>query len=305
MKKLVILAALSMALAVASAQSLKVSTGSSTGTYSRMQKELSTVCINQMQMVEMNSSGATQNLDRIIGNEVNGGFVQTDVIYFRSRTEDIGNIKTLVALHPEEVHLVAMANSNIKEGGTLGFGAKTVTLNTVNDLAGRTVAAAGGSYVTAQVIRLQSEIPFNVVEVASGDDAIKAVAAGTAQAALLVGGQPLGNVAALDKNYKLLNFPEATAAKLKNVYRPARVNYSKMGQGGAAATVATDALFVAKEYKTPKFQEGLAKLRDCITKNAPELGETVGMHPVWSKVDVNNQGKWAYMQLPVAATTKK
>lgn len=305
MKKLVILAALSMALAVASAQSLKVSTGSSTGTYSRMQKELSTVCINQMQMVEVNSSGATQNLDRIIGNEVNAGFVQTDVIYFRSRTEDIGNIKTIVALHPEEVHLVALANSNIKEGGTLGFGAKTVQVNTVNDLAGRTVAAAGGSYVTAQVIRLQSEIPFNVVEVASGDDAIKAVAAGTAQAALLVGGQPLGNIGVLDKNYKLLSFPEATAAKLKNVYRPARVNYSKMGQGGSVSTIATDALFVGKEYKTPKFQEALSKLRDCIVNNAPELGETVGMHPSWAKVDVTNQGKWAYMQLPAQPVGKK
>jgi TRAP-type uncharacterized transport system substrate-binding protein len=299
MKKLLITFALAFFATVSFSQALKVSTGGSSGTYSRTFKELSGVCSQQLPLAELNSSGSTQNLDRLTGNEVNGAFVQTDVLFYRSRTEDLSNIKTLLALYPEEVHVVSLAVLKDKEGGTLGFGAKTVQLNSITDLSGRTVVAAGGSYVTAQVIRLQTEIDFKIVEVASADEALKAVAAGTAHAAIVVGGVPLPNITALDKNFKLLSFPEATAAKLKNVYRPSKLNYSKMGATGVA-TVATDALFVTRTYTTPKFVDGLSKLRGCVLQNLAELQETTGYSPAWQKMEPSNQGKWAYMVLPVA-----
>lgn len=299
MKKLsILIAAVVLSVSSVGAQSLKVSTGGSSGTYSKMFKELSGVCINQIPMAEMNSSGSMQNIDRIIGNEANAGFTQTDVMFYRARTEDLSNVKTLVSLHPEEVHLVALTSSKQSEGGTLGFGAKQVQLNSVSDLAGRTVVAAGGSYITAQVIRLQTEINFNVLEVASAELALKAVQDGSAHAAVLVGGAPLPVVAQLDKTFKLLSFSEASMAKLKNVYRPAKLNYSKMGAAGVS-TIATDALFVTKEYKTAKYVEGLAKLRQCFTSNVAEMGETIGNHPSWSKIDPKSPGKWAYMELPV------
>jgi len=300
MKKILTVIALAVA-TVASAQSLKVSTGGKSGTYSKMFSELSSVCMNEVQMIELNSTGSVQNIDRIVGNESHAVFSQTDVVFFRARTEDFSNIKTLVALHPEEVHVVSLVDSKIKEGGTMGFGAKPVQFNTVNDLAGRTVVAAGGSYITAQVIRLQTEIPFNVVEVTKNEDALAAVANGSAQAAILVGGQPLGTITALNKTYKLLSFPDATMAKLKNVYNPAKVTYSSVGAAGVQ-TISTSALLIAREYKTPKMVDGLAKLRSCILKNVPELAETISFHPAWSKVDVNNPGKWQFMQLQ---STKK
>jgi TRAP-type uncharacterized transport system substrate-binding protein len=299
MKKFITALILAMVVFAAQAQALKVSTGGSSGNYSRVFKELSSICMNQIQMTEMNSSGSTQNIDRLAGNEVNAAFVQTDVLFYRGRTEDLGNVKTLVALFPEEVHVVSLTQSNIKEGGTLGFGAKSVQLNTVNDLVGRTVVAAGGSYITAQVIRLQTEIAFNVVEAPSAEAALKAVADGTAHAAILVGGTPLGQIANLDKSFKLLSFPEATSAKLKNVYMPSKLNYSKMGAAGVP-TVATSTIFVTREYKTAKFIDSLAKLRACINSSLPELQETTGFSPVWQKVDPSNKGKWAYYDLPVA-----
>lgn len=278
---------------VASAQTLKISTGGPGATYSRMVKELSNVCSTQIPLIEMNSSGSTQNIDRLTGNEVNAAIVQTDVLFYRAQNEDLKDIKTLVSFHPEEIHLVTLTESKEKSGGTLGFGAKTVELNTVGDLAGRVVAAAGGSYVTAQVIRLQTEINFTVLEVANAEEALKAVSMGKASAALLVGGQPLGQVAALDRNFKLMNFPEAVVAKLKNVYSPAKLNYSKINAKGVS-TISTNALFVVRNYKSPKFVEGINKLRECIVTNVPEMAETTGLHAAWSKVDLNNQGKWAY-----------
>lgn len=283
----------------AQAQALKVSTGGSGGTYSRMFKELSAVCSTQIQLEEKNSSGSTQNIDRLIGNEVNGAFVQTDVLHYRGRTEDLGNVKTLVALHPEAVHVVALAASKEKTGGTMGFGGKLVQLNTINDLNGKIVAAAGGSFITAQVIRLQTEIGFQVAEMKSAEDALAAVVAGTASAAILVGGAPLAQVSALDRNFKLLSFPEASVVKLKNVYKPAVLNYSKMGAAGVTS-VSTDALFVTREYKTAKFTNGLSKLRSCINENAGELSETTGMHPAWAKVVLDSKPKWPVYDLPAS-----
>jgi len=241
-----------------------------------------------------------QNIDRLVGNEVNGAFVQTDVLRFRGNTEDLSNIKTLVTLHPEQVHLVALATTNLKEGGTLGIGGKQVVFNTVNDLAGRVVVAAGGSYITAQVIRLQTEINFQVVEVADAKAAIEAVNSGQAAAALFVGGAPMDNLKTLNKAHKLLSFPEASVAKLKNVYKPAVLNYSNLGAAGVA-TVSTDALFVTRSYTTPKFVDGLAKLRACFNTKAPELAETTGTHPAWSKIVVGAEGKWPMYQLPTVA----
>ena len=289
---------------VAYAQALKVSTGGPAGTYSKMFKEASNVCSTQIPLAEFNSSGSNQNIDRLIGNEVNGAFVQSDVLFYRSRNEDFSAIKTLITLHPEEVHVVALSVSKHKEGGLVGIGGKTVELNTINDLAGRRLVAAGGAFTTANVIRLQTEIPFQIEEVATVELALAAVADGRAHAALLVGGAPVGQVAALDRAYKLLAFPEATAAKLKNVYRPAKLNYSKMGAAGVQS-VSTDSLFVTREYKTTKFVEGLSKLRTCLLTNISELSETTGTHAAWSKVDITNTGKWPYYSLPSAAPVVK
>jgi TRAP-type uncharacterized transport system substrate-binding protein len=304
MKKFILAIVLATAAVSAMAQNtFKVSTGGAGATYSRMAKEIGQVCANDIQLQEVNSTGSMQNMDRLTGNEVQGAFVQTDVIKFRGNTEDLSNIKTLVTLHPEQVHLVALAAGAGKEGGVMGFGGKQVVFNTISDLAGRTVVASGGSYITAQVIRLQTEINFNVVEVADAKAAIEAVNAGTAAAALFVGGQPMDNLKTLNKAHKLLSIPEPVVAKLKNVYKPATLNYTNMGSTGIT-TVSTDAILVVREYKTPKMVEALSKFRACFNAKAPELAETTGTHAAWTKVNVGAEAKWPMYQLPTVAAKK-
>lgn len=232
--KTALLVAIAASASIASAQ-VKVTTGDPKGTYSAMFKQLQQACSNTVAMTEVNSSGSNENVDRLVGNQVNAAFVQTDVLFYRARTENLKNVKTLLALHPEEVHLVAPAVSKTKEGGVMGIGGKPAVINTINDLSGRPVGAVGGSVTTAQVIRLQSEINFTVQQFNNSKDLMAALNAGTIAAALMVGGSPLPDVAALNGNYKLLSIPEAVQAKLKGVYRPARLNYSQMVDAYAAA----------------------------------------------------------------------
>lgn len=303
MKKLAISIILGLSAAMASAQAIKISTGSSSGSYSRITKELSTACMSLQPVAESNSAGSMENVDRLVGNTTQAAFVQTDVLFFRSRSEDLSSVKTLVAFHPEQVHVVATAQV-FKEGGTLGFGAKEVQMNTLDDLQGRTVVASGGSFITAQVIRLQTEINFNLVEVETADLAIKYLTEGKASAAILVGGAPLNTISVLDKRFKLLAFTENHIGKLKNVYKPAKLNYSKIGAAGVS-TVSTDAILVSREYKTPKMIESLSKLRKCIMDNAAEIAETDGTHPAWQSVDVTNQGKWPWYELKQPVVNSK
>lgn len=83
---------LSVAVSAQDAQ-LKVSTGSQTGTYSRMFKEFQNVCKNQIMQIETNSTGSVENMDRLLGNEVNAAIVQTDVLFHRARNEDLYKVQ--------------------------------------------------------------------------------------------------------------------------------------------------------------------------------------------------------------------
>src|SRR5689334_2406250 len=138
MKKLLFVLAALLALS-ASAQTLKVATGSAKGTYAAMFKELTAACGNEVAMVEVPSTGSMDNINQLVGNQVNAAFVQSDVLYLRARTEELGNVKTLLALHNEAVHIVALAQSGIKEGGTLGIGAREVVFDSLASLDGRRV----------------------------------------------------------------------------------------------------------------------------------------------------------------------
>ena len=286
--------------------SLKVATGSASGTYSRMLKEISNTCGTGVTLVEVPTSGSVENVSKLVGNELNAGFVQTDVLFFRARNESLDNIKTLVALHPEEVHIVALSQSKTIVGKNMvGLGGEPLKLDDVSGLEGHAVASWGGSFVTSQVIRLQSEIRFSVVEVADAKAAKALLDEGKVEAVIAVGGSPLGFVNDLGPGYKLLSISDATATKLKAVYRPAKVTYAKLGRGGSGIqTVATDALFVTREYKTAKFTSALGKLRDCIYANLDEMKETTGTHPKWQVVDASNKGKWQWYDLPSANVAK-
>lgn len=303
-----VLASLAFALSasVTAQTQLKVSTGSPTGTYSRMFKEFQNTCKDQIMQIEVPSTGSIQNMDRILGNEVNAAIVQTDVLFYRARNEDLSNIKTLFALHPEEVHVITQSVSPIKTGGVVGIGGKNLQLKSVGDLAGQSVAAWGGSVITAQVIRLQSEVAFTVVEVQDFKSAKQALDEGKVAAIVMVGGQPMPDVQTLNSAYKLLPFSEAAIGKLKSVYVPAKLNYSNMGQGGSGvASVATDALYVTRAYKTAKFQDSLSALRSCFKNNVSEISETLGTHKKWISVNPDNTGKWAYYALPETGIKKK
>ena len=121
-------------------QNFLVADGSSSGTYKQFLKELSSAIPDAgFVFQEVPSSGAVENLDLLINNKVMGAFLHSDVIAYRSKNEPNAKLETkfqtLLALFPEDVHFVALAESKRKTGGTFGYGAKSVVIKSIDDLA--------------------------------------------------------------------------------------------------------------------------------------------------------------------------
>jgi uncharacterized protein len=288
-----------MLINMAKADELRVATGDQKLTYSRMFKELQGQC-QSIEMREVASQGSNDNIDMLLQNQVNAAIVQTDVLFWRSQTEDdLKNVKTVFALHPEEVHFIARADG-VHVGGMSAFGmsvgGKQVVFNNIGDLAGHTVGAVGGSTLTAEVIKAQAKINYVIVNFNNNADANAALQAGKIDAFVAVGGAPLGNIAALGSDYKLLTITPAQQKALSNVYRPARLSYANLNQRGVD-TVATDALLVSRVYTSPAKLDQLKRLRACFVKAVPNLKDTTGTHPKWQLVDPTNLGKWSYYDL--------
>lgn len=298
MKKSIILGvALAIAATGAFAQQVKVATGSPKGTYHALYSNIAEACGNEMAVVGVNTSGSLENLDKLTAKEVSAAFVQTDALFASAQGRDLGNVKTLVAFHKEAAHVVVAKNSGIKSGGVAGFGGKDVTFNTAEDLSGYKIAVAGGSMITAQLVKMQGQINWTIVPVDSNDAAIEALNEKQVQAVLMVGGQPLGNVRALSGDFKLIGFKPQTVELLKTVYVADKLSYPKLSTS-AVNTIATEALLVSRVFNTSTRIAELTKFRQCVLKNIPIWQDADGAHPAWSNVSVENRGKWAYYDLP-------
>lgn len=292
--KLAVVLGIAVTSSVAYSQALTVATGDPVGTYSRMFKELNVRCGQNIALTEQNTKGSMDNIDAIEGNQVNGAFVQTDVLVWRAQNEDLSGVKTLVALAPEEIHVIARADGKT-EGGIFGIGAKRRIFNSVADLAGQKVGAVGGSIISAKVIALKANIPYTVVEFPDNKSALNALQRGDIDGVVAVGGSPLKVVSDLDASYKLLFFPKSVLdnTNIQKVYRATKVSYPRMNAVGVP-TLSTDALFITRDYKTQQYAKGLASLRQCLYAHLQDLRETTGTHPKWQLVSADNHGKWAW-----------
>jgi TRAP-type uncharacterized transport system substrate-binding protein len=278
-------------------QKFLLSDGSSSGTYAAFLAEIQSVTGDIVTFVEIPSSGAVENIDNLLNNKVSGAFAHSDVLQFKAQARDLSQYKTLLSLFKEEVHFIALTTSKRVTGSHFGFGGHTAVISTLDDLRGCKVGAAGGGFITVQVIKALTGTDYEVVQYDNGKAVLAALANGDIDAAEFTGGAPLPNLVDLGPDYKLLSIPDHDMGPLSQVYSPATLTYSKMSPT-AVQTVAADCLFVAREYKkTPRLIQLLKDVRTAFYAHLGELQETPGAHPKWQEVDPKNHGKWAWMDL--------
>jgi TRAP-type uncharacterized transport system substrate-binding protein len=290
----------SVIMSVARAQTLVVATGAEKGsTYTQMFTELAAACTRDKIGATLQAkftNGSVQNLQLLTGNQVHGAFVQSDFLFLMSKTDKakVENVKTLVALHPEEVHFIARSDTK-KEGGygigKFTIGGKDVSFNSLADLRGRQVGAVGGSLVSAQAISQFSGLDFVPVGFPSNDALKEALLAGKIDAAVVVAGAPSALVESLDGRYRLLPVDDRTAAVLKDIYTPAVLSYTNLNQSGVSS-LSTQALFVTRTFDSANMRLVLAKLRNCFNTELPNIKDSLGTHAKWQNVKAGDTGKW-------------
>ncbi len=202
--------------------------GSSSGTYEQFLQQIEAELNGAVVFKRVQSSGAIQNLDLLINNVVSVAFMHSDVLAFRSKSTDMTHFKTLLALFSEDVQFLAL--SQPKSNGW-SF-TKPAPYNTIEDLKGKKVGAAGGGVITANVIRNSllsaGSTTYTVVEFSSGGDALNALANGDVDAVEFTGAAPLPNLQKLNSDYKILSIPDNVAHQLSDIYHPATVTYVNM-----------------------------------------------------------------------------
>lgn len=280
---------------------LIVASSSSSGTYHAMLTEVDEFCSGEdtgLTVTELPpKGGATDNLDALANNRASAAFLHSDVIYAAAMAEPkYKELKTLVNLYPEEIHVVALRTLRV---GSM-FNKQDAT--TLTDLKGLKVAAAGGGCITARLLTGQGEGGFEVVCKDSGKEVIPAIESGEVQAGIFVGGAPLSNIEALNGNkFKLLSINDTIGSRLTSVYRTASVNYANL-KSGTVRTLAPSAILVTRKYTRPAMVAPQAKFRACFYAHLDDLKETPGKHPKWQQVDPSDHGVWDWYEIPSTVT---
>jgi TRAP-type uncharacterized transport system substrate-binding protein len=290
------------------AQHLIVADSSSSGTYAKMLAEIKDVCQTDDFIIDEapKHGGATDNLDALKNNRVSAAFLHSDVIFAAAMSDpSYKELKTLVALYPEEIHIVTLRTSITKAAGLTNYFSKPVQFNSLSDLSGYNVGAAGGGVITARILTGQGEGHFNVIDLQEGKNVIPALQSGQIQAAIFVGGSPLDNITALNGNeFKLIPIGDSISSRVQSVYRPATINYPNL-QSGPIKTMAPVATLVTRKYTRPQMIAPQAAFRACFYAHLDDLKETPGKHPKWALVDPNDHGVWDWYDLPTTTQTLK
>lgn len=285
-----------------------VSTGPVGNTYHQMFNEVTRECQLEVGVAFVNkeSTGSVRNLERLMNNEVSASVIQLDVLHRKARGENLRQLKVLLLLHPEQVHIVVMRAGQgfwARLWDTLRSLLGQPRPTSLAGLRGLKVAAWGGSQVTAENIRDRALVPYEVVHAANPDEAKSLLISGKVDAVLAVGGAPLNWVSQLDSRFKLLPVGKAETARLKEDYIEASISYTNLSPTEVATvdTVATTAALVIRDHQTPVMACMLNAVRQCVYKHLPQLRQP-GNHRSWWSVDPSLPAQWPIYEMPPGVT---
>lgn len=282
---------------------IRVAADSSSGTYSKMLGEVIRTCGSDEFTIQFakNSGGAVGNLDALFNNQADAAFMHSDVFMANAQADPTYNqFKTLVALWPEQIHVLTLRVSKTKKQGTLSWG--TVEINSLQDASGFNVGAAGGGVITGRVLATPGH--FNVVDEQTGANVISALDNGQIAAAIFVGAYPLPNLQNLDKSkYKLVSIGENISNAVSNFYRPSKINYPGL-TNGPLSTLAPVATLITKQFRTTDKVNAQRALRACFTSSLAQLQDNGS--PNWQAVTAGDQGTLGnYLTLPEGTSGRR
>jgi len=261
--------------------------GIETGSYYHIAQDL--VKYSGMNIVIKPSKGAINNYEMLINDpSINIGIVQFDVLQkgkqhdYQSKTHISENLKVLLPIGYEEIHLITKVNSNILS---------------LQDLAGKKVnvgvPSKEGTNITSGLIKSVTEVPWIDINL-SFDSAFVALLKGEIDAMFFVGYAPIQKLKDLLPTYnqliKLVPIKETALGQFHNASQINLGTYPWLYYD--VQTYAVRSYLVTNiKSDNPMIIEAYEKLLKNIKENLNVLKQNG--HPAWKQVDLSFKDvKW-------------
>jgi len=269
---------------------IKIVSGVMEGSYHRLASDIQTT-LKDMKFEVVESGGSTFNYDELIKSDASLiSLLQYDVLLYKSmeKPEETKNIKILLPLDYEEIHLVAYKESNI---------------NSLSDLEGKKVAIGSpeqGTNITAKLIKQQAGVEWEDVEIGF-NDAFVGLLVGSIDAFFFVGAVPVTKLKDLSPEFSnLLNLVPIESPSLDRIYAKTRIRaFSyKWSKDNINTYAVRSVIAVNTKNMTTEQSQNLDKMLLGIKNNIEELKKSG--HPKWRRVDFN----FEEFELPVYENAK-
>lgn len=320
MKKL-ILVGMCVMLAIASPsfareRTIKLGTGSATGTYFKMADDIEAFCGDAVKSAGATlsveeSGGSISNLTGLMEKKYSAGIVQEDVLQYFAKQDPgkyNGNrVKVVSGLHIETVHLIIPKGWQPRKAEKSAFDKLSAFMSGEDDsvpvemslyeMEGQQIAVKGGAIVSAKALKHYSGVDFEIVEVAK--DAVWPAS----MPRMIVAGVPYTPVADMLKTgkFKLVSLSYAELASRAPFYVKSSLNYLIGGKTFTAPSIGIRALLVGKSSRREERNAPYVALAQCIDDSLIEFDEDDTTSPNWQSVldleDSNAQSPWPYFPL--------
>jgi TRAP transporter TAXI family solute receptor len=267
-----------------SVEPLTIVSGIASGSYHQIVNDIVKISTKSMQV--RTSQGSVDNYQVLINDsKVDVVFMQSDVLAaakqydYKNKTDNSKNVKVLIPLANEEIHLVTRVNSGVYK---------------LSDLAGKKVgvgvASVEGTHVTAGLIKSITGIHWEDVEI-NFDSAFVSLLTGDIDAFFFVGYAPAKKLYDLLPTYnQLIKLVPIEDDRLKRFHVKSvvkRGTYPWLHYD--VNTYAVKSLLVTNTaFEAPSDKEDLKKLLLDIKENLEYLQQNG--HPKWKEVDFNFKG---------------
>lgn len=283
---------------------IKLGTGSQTGNYYKMAKDINTYCGSAIdeRIQILPSEGSLDNLNGMSNKKFSMSIVQADALMSQAKTApssvNLNLIKIVAPLHVETVHLLVPVDYQPKTaGGSLWdkyvANAKPKPVK-LSSLKGETVSSWGGSVVSAKALSYFFGLKWNIKTITEQ----QAVSEHTP--ILLVGGQPYAPVEKLlaTGKWRLLPIDYNAIASVAPFYKKVSASYKVQGKIQSIPTVGVQALLVGKAFRNTEKNSNSIKLAECINKNLADLADDSDTNPNWGSAyeesRKNQLMQWSY-----------
>ncbi len=264
---------------------IKIATGPNGKGYSKLFKDIKSVCGNVVSLQEVNTDGGLGNLSALSTNKAKLGFAQLDTFMtMKNGDENIANLLQVIPLNHNYLHIV-VSTTGVRVAGAKKWGGLSsepdqfVRITSASQLRGKRVALVGSAQLLGRKLDKQLGYNMSFIDVATDDDAFAKVRSGEANAAFTVSGWPSGPVDKLDMKSGLtlasFDVPSVAPFVVKSV------TYRGIGVYNVQVLASRNVLFT-RPFKGASAKD-VAKLKTCITNNLQDLKEGE-YEPGWNEV---------------------